>query len=303
MTIKRFVDFLILLPAAYCLLLTFLLYGCGYTIQTRTNLPFETISVGAIKNKTHEPKLEDRLQLALAQNFAEYGFGISSHARYKIEGEIYDFALLPTTEVNLTATQYQIVIKVSFRLVDTESGKSIHLAADSPFITYFGSTGTIEAIMTQKELAEDSAISNLAQQLVSIVTYTAPKNFAWVLFKPDDIKNAESLVLRLKEAKDPVSQYLREQFSAGTVRRIDSYAPLDYSVQDLKTALANELNDLIQNKDIYDKKRFAAIRLSDEALQLLKRGTEGFNRLRLNRILLEEAYPDELAKAKDTGNR
>lgn len=280
------------------LLFTCLLSGCGYTIQTRSNLPFETIAIGTIENKTHEPKLEDRLQLALAQNFLQYGFSISPHARYRIEGEIYDFVLLPTTEVNLAATQYQVVIKVNFKLVDTESGKSLHLPADSPFITYFGSSGRLEAIMAQKELAEDGALSNMSQTLVSLVTYTAPRNFAWMLFKPDDIKNAEGFILKLREAKDPLSQYLREQFSAGVLRKIDAYSPFDYSLKELRPAMANELNNLIQNRDLYDEKRFAGTKLSDEALRLISRSSEGFNRVRLNRILLEEAYPDELAKAK-----
>ncbi len=60
--------------------------------------------------------------------------------------------------------------------------------------------------------------------------------------------------------------------------------------------LANELNNIIQNKDIFDEKRFAHIMLSDEAMQLVRQNAQGVNRVRLNRILLEEAYPDELAK-------
>src|SRR5208283_5185423 len=174
MTKRRFFDYFFslftfhfLLFTFYLLLLTVLLYGCGYTLQSSANLPFETISVGKIDNKTSEPKLQDRLHEVLAETLSRYGFGVSSSARYKLQGEIDQFELVPTTEVNLTATQYQIVIKASFKLVDTESGTSIPLAASSPFITYFNAnpTDTLEEIMTQKELAEASALANLAQTL------------------------------------------------------------------------------------------------------------------------------------------
>ncbi len=276
-----------------------LLSGCGYTIQTRATLPFETISVGTIENKTSEPKLQDRLHQSLAETLSQYGFGVSSSARYRLQGEIYRFELVPTTEVNLTATQYQIVIRASFKLVDTESGKAFPLAADSPFITYFyaNTTDTLEEIMTQKELAEASALANLAQTLVSLVTYNTPKNFAYLLFKPDDIKNVGGLIIKLRDVKDPLSEYLRDQFAPDLQRQIDAYSEFDYAEKALKTALANELNNIIQNRDIFEEKRFAHIKLSDETMRLIRQNAQGVNRVRLNRILLEEAYPDELAKA------
>ena len=238
--------------------------------------------------------------MALEETFSQYGFEVSSSARYRLQGLIYLFELLPTTEVNLAATQYQIVIKASFKLVDTESGKSIPLAADSPFITYFNANPTdpLEEIMTQKELAEASALANLAQTLVSLVTYNTPKNFAILLFKPDDIKNVGGFIIKLRDAKDPLSQYLRDQFSPDLQRRIDAYNEFDYSAKALKTALANALNNIIQNKDIFDEKRFAHIMLSDETRQLIRQNAQGGNRVKLNRILLEEAYPDELAKVQ-----
>jgi hypothetical protein len=303
---RRFFDSFFLFLTFNFSLLICLLSGCGYTIQTRANLPFETISIGTVENKTSEPKLQDNLHEALAEIFAQYGFGVSPLARYRLEGEIYRFELVPTTEVNLTATQYQIVIRASFKLIDTESGKSFPLAANSPFITYFNANPTdrIEEIMAQKELAEGSALTNLAQTLVSLVTYNTPKDFAYLLFKPDDIKNVAGLIIKLKDAKDPLSQYLRDEFSPEGSRRIDAWSSFDYSEKELKVLLANELNNIIQNRDIFDEKRFAQIMLSDEAKQLIRRNAQGINRVRLNRILLGEAYPEDLAKVQSTtGNR
>src|SRR5208283_1585506 len=289
----------LLLITAYCLVLS----GCGYTLQTRASLPFETISVGKIENKTSEPKLQDSCHVALAETLSQYGYEVSPFARYRLEGQIFRIELVPTTEVNLTATQYQVIIKAGFKLLDTESGNSIPLAGDSPFITYFAAnpTDTLEEIMAQKELAEASAMANMAQTLVSFVTYNTPKNFAGLLFKPDDIKNVEGLAIRLRDAKDPLSQYLRDQFTPDLQRQIDAYNAFDYSAGALKTALANALNIIIRDRDIFDRKRFAQVMLSDETLRLIRQNAQGGNRVKLNRILLEEAYPDELAKT--AGNR
>ncbi len=298
MTKQRLFNFLVSLLTSCFLLLLFLLYGCGYSIQTKANLPFDTIAVGKIQNKTLEPKLEDKFHLSLAQTFSQYGFSISPSARYRLDGEIFRFNLLPTTEVNLTATQYQVEMLASFRLVDTETGNVMPLVANSPFITYFPATGRIEFIMAQKELAEVSAMSNLSQSLVQRIIYDTPKNFTYLFFKPEEIMDVGALTVKLREAKDPLSQYLREQLNPDVLRQIDAYNPFDYSATTLKAALVTQLNTLIQNKEIFDKKRFASLTLSDETERLIRQNPQGLNLVRLNRVLLEEAYPGVFAKMK-----
>lgn len=282
-----------------CLLLTgccLLLSCCGYTIQTRANLPFNTIAVGKIENKTLEPKLDDKFNLALSQQFAQYGFGISSSARYRLDGAINDFQLIPTTEVNLAATQYQINLSANFTLTDTENGKKIPVVANSRFTTYFTATGRIEFIMAQKELAEVSALTDLSQTLVSNLVYNSFQYFADLLFKPGDMSDVEGFIARLRDSKDPVSQYLRKEFRPDLIRQIDAYNLFDYSSDALKTTLTTELNTLIQNKYIFDKERFADVKLSDDARQLISQNPQGLDRTRLNRMLLEEAYPDVFVK-------
>jgi hypothetical protein len=166
---KKF--FFCLLLTAYCLLF----FGCGYTIQTKANLPFDTIAVGKLENKTFEPKLQDRFSRSLAETFSEYGFRVSSSARYRLEGEITKFELEPLVEQNLVAIQYKVVIKANFRLIDTATGRSIPLVADSPFITYFGASGKLENVLAQKELSTVSALKNLSHEVVRAIVYNIPK--------------------------------------------------------------------------------------------------------------------------------
>jgi hypothetical protein len=166
-------GYLLLLFTVHCSLFT--LFGCGYTLQTREHLPFDTISLGRIENKTLEPKLQDRFNRVLAETFAEYGFSVSPSSRYILEGKITKFDLKPLAEQLLTATQYEVVIKADFILIDKESGRSIPLVAGSPFITYFSSTGTLESVMAQKEISTISALKNLSQEVVRVMLYNIPK--------------------------------------------------------------------------------------------------------------------------------
>ncbi|MEW6739293.1 MAG: LPS assembly lipoprotein LptE [Nitrospirota bacterium] len=294
---KKFFSCLLL--TVYCLLF----FGCGYTIQTKANLPFDTIAVGKLENKTFEPKLQDRFSRSLSETFAEYGFRVNSSARYRLEGEITKFELEPLVEQNLVAAQYKVVIKANFRLIDTASGRSVPLVADSPFITYFSSTERLENVLAQKELSTVSALKNLSQEVVRVISYNTPKNFAYLLLTASDIKDLESLIVKLYEPEDPVSLYLRGQLSPSTRQMLHEYAESKVSQDKIKPVLVDELNTVMQGISIFDEKRFAHIALTEETKNLIKQNPGGLERMRLNRLLMEEAYPDEIAKLHKTAEK
>jgi tetratricopeptide (TPR) repeat protein len=99
--------------------------------------------------------------------------------------------------------------------------------------------------------------------------------------------------LRPSDKQDPLSQWL--------------FQNLDKPAQDLiagkgdesrlRTALAADLNHLLETDTIYDTGRFARVKLSDYLQQFLAQNPQGDTRIRLNRLLLEAAYPDEIAKS------
>ncbi len=159
---------LILLSLIACL---FLMNGCGYTMQSRSNLPFHEIDLGRVENKTHEPKLEDRLARAIGSVFPEYGFDISPNSRYRLECDINAFTMSVLSEVGLTAAEYQIATVVTIRLVDTGSGEITVIKPVSPFVTFFRSTGRLESVMAQKELATDRAMRDVAQRAAQELIY------------------------------------------------------------------------------------------------------------------------------------
>ena len=113
-----------------------------------------------------------------------------------------------------------------------------------------------------------------------------------------DLKDPTRLANRLRDARDPLSSYLKGKFSLATQQLLDAYnsahntqAPSPALEQDI----VNELNTLLSGPSLYDASRFAQVKLSAEILQLIQQNPDGADLIRLNRLLLEAAYPLELA--------
>jgi hypothetical protein len=102
------------------------------------------------------------------------------------------------------------------------------------------------------------------------------------------ITDPAAFTAKLAKASDPVSTYLRTRLQ-------DSVAP------DLAALLKN-LNAVISGPSIYDKARFTGVALRPETDQLLRQNPAAGQPLaRLNKLLLEDAYPNELATSVSTG--
>jgi hypothetical protein len=63
----------------------------------------------------------------------------------------------------------------------------------------------------------------------------------------------------------------------------------------MRSALAKNLNKIITGAPIYDKSRFRGVRLTPEAKTLLQRNPHGHELVKLNRMLLVDAFPAELS--------
>jgi outer membrane lipopolysaccharide assembly protein LptE/RlpB len=172
------------------LLTAALISGCGYTLQGRSDLPFDDISLGDINNATVEPKLQDRMSRLLAETLMEFGVDVRPLAANRIEGTISHFDLVPVSEKSLTAIEYQITVVGDFKLVDVKTQKSQPLLGiSSPFITYFRSSGTLVSVLAQKEAATESALKDLSRELVRRMIYKQPAKAAIT-----DVKKGEQKI-------------------------------------------------------------------------------------------------------------
>jgi hypothetical protein len=106
---------------------------------------------------------------------------------------------------------------------------------------------------------------------------------------------------KLANGTDAVSVFLRGQLEALVKADLASYSPSNSNAKALMSTLAKNINQVISGPSIYDIARFSQVVLRPETEQLLQQNVYGPQLARLNKLLLEDAYPVELAKSAATG--
>ena len=122
------------------------------------------------------------------------------------------------------------------------------------------------------------------------------------LFHTNDFKNPAGFAIKLRNANDSLSKYIREQLPDATQQLLDAYnesTPLSDSLQKL---LVDGLNQLLLKKNLYTVDRFLQVRLSDETKELIESNPENDDFIRLNRLLLQDAYQHEIKKKQFQAN-
>ena len=153
------------------MLIALSLYGCGYSLQSRAALPFDSIQIQRIENKTVEPKLQDRFYEAITQEFLKYGVTVQSNADYKLSGTINRFELRVLSEKEGIAVEYEVIIKGDFRLVEPSGAVKDIKNIGSPFIISFTAPNPLESVLAFKELASEQAIRDMAMEVAAALIY------------------------------------------------------------------------------------------------------------------------------------
>ena len=115
------------------------------------------------------------------------------------------------------------------------------------------------------------------------------------VFTVTDLKNAASLIRKLAEPRDYLSEYLHRQLSSDLRQELAANKDSNDPPHQLKQSLVNELNRVLKGESLYTKDRFFGISLSTRTLSAADPADDSEKRIALNRTLLEEAYPDEIA--------
>jgi len=117
-------------------------------------------------------------------------------------------------------------------------------------------------------------------------------------FTVEDLVDLPSFAAKLRTGT-PVAEHLLSQFSAATRDLLSRYE--GGADADLTETLVRELNAVVCGPPLYDEKRFEDVNLGPETKEWLKRTPEGEALLRLNRLLLQDAYPSELSRRSGGG--
>jgi PiT family inorganic phosphate transporter len=116
-------------------------------------------------------------------------------------------------------------------------------------------------------------------------------------FQVADLHQPGAFAAKLKSPADPVSQYLVEWLSPETEHLLVQYAATAAPSQELQAAMVADLNRIIQLSDLYTAERFAGVTLQAKTVAKAATATKlkPEDLANHNRLLLERAYPDELA--------
>ncbi len=125
---------------------------------------------------------------------------------------------------------------------------------------------------------------------------TIQKDFTTTTLTLGDIRIVSSLAQKLKSSECRLSAYLFSRFSEAGKRVISENSGSDvYSLCNLRRTLVLELNAVIRGESIYDCDRFVGIKLRDSTVSLLCGNLPPAEFGRLNRRLLEDAFPEEIS--------
>ena len=110
-------------------------------------------------------------------------------------------------------------------------------------------------------------------------------------FEVDHFTDVAGLGNKLKASSDPLSSHIAGKLSPATKSALGS------ADKSHAAALAKDLNALLEAGLLYESNRFAAVKLTDRTQRFIQQNPQSHTRIRLNRILLEEAYPKEITKS------
>ncbi len=117
------------------------------------------------------------------------------------------------------------------------------------------------------------------------------------LLLTEDLFDTPSLSSRLLTRATPFAQYLYAQLTPATRQAVDTYNGVDFPPDALVSGLLADLNALIQGPNLYTPDRFAGVDLSQRAKDRIAANPQGVELQRLNRLLLDEAFPRELIRS------
>ena len=152
-----------------------------------------------------------------------------------------------------------------------------------------------------KAIGRSTSIMLLATLLMVIgIQLPLQAGTSQLLFDEDAIQDPSSLVVKLQDTRAPVSEFIASQLSENMQWILLGYNGTSTPSAQQQAVLLSDLNQLLQMDSLYDAQRFAGIELSEQTQTLLTQNPKsGEALMRLNRCLLADAYPYELASLSE----
>lgn len=149
------------------------------------------------------------------------------------------------------------------------------------------------------ELRTEIRLSDVISIIMDIKGVRAVREIVingFLKFSMDDLRDGTSLVAKLKSDAGAVSVYIRGRLSMETKAELATWVPPAKPPTRLLMLVVENLNAILEGELLYEEARFLGVKLREETRTLLESRPTGGNRMRLNRLLLEDAYTVELSR-------
>jgi len=149
------------------------LLSCGYRVIGSKFLTFESVTISAVKNRTYEPRLEEKLHNALSHEFINQGIEVkAAGGDVDLEATVTLFQLGAVGAVDEIIREQEIILEADIK-VDDQGKIAMFKSMRSPLKITFQSTGSVNEAAARKDIATEKACSEIAKEIVGqlIVRY------------------------------------------------------------------------------------------------------------------------------------
>ncbi len=122
-------------------------------------------------------------------------------------------------------------------------------------------------------------------------------------FSVEDISNLAQLGDMLLRPRQAAVEFVRAGLSGPTLESLSSFSATGLAPETLEERLARDLEKIINGGSIYDEKRFSGVPLRPQTREQLTKPATGESPMRLNRLLLEDAFSLEIARRDSSAYR
>jgi len=163
--------------------------------------------------------------------------------------------------------------------------------------------GRLDTVATQTALAVLNlwAHADYGNSMLRTWAEGMLKRISSWLFHVDDFRESTKteptrLAIRLRDAQDPLSRYLLEQFASEAQEELKAYdgsAPLS---QPMKNIVVDKLNRVLESNDLFER-CVEYVPLTERIQRLILKQTKDEEWIPINRLLLEHACETEVPKS------
>lgn len=118
-----------------------------------------------------------------------------------------------------------------------------------------------------------------------------------------DLITPTNLAVKIRDSKEPVPSYLREQLPDSILDKLDDFDTKAENPETIIETLIICINKILKNDSLYNIERFVKASLKEYTLNLIEKNPRGTKRVILNRMLLDDVHPDEIISVRTNPSR